>query len=255
MATKQPNASIDIINVSQGRLQVYVLGQSPLILNAMSAKARDELLMPKGRKTAADKAMSLKHNPLQEYRDSVYYAREPDAPALIVVKATAFKKSAMGAALDIPGAKKAQVGRLMYVLGDEVCVYGVPEIMMSVTRSADTNRTPDIRTRAIIPAWCATFTVEFAEPMLKAPIITKLFAAGGLMQGIGDWRVEKGSGNYGRFHLVEEDHPMVKLLMDTGGREAQSEALQHPTAYDSETETMLEWFEAEAKTRGFKEVA
>ncbi len=255
MAVKRKDESIELIDVRQGRVQFYLLGQSPLICNAMSAKARQQLLMPPGRKSTAEKAISLKHHPLQEYRDSVYYARDPDSATLITLKATAFKKAAMNAALDIPGAKKAQMGRLMYVVGDEVPIYGVPELMMSVTRSADMNHTPDVRTRAILPVWCASVVIEYAEPMLKAPVLTRLMAAAGMTQGVGDWRVEKGSGNYGRFSVVEADHPQVRLLMEAGGRAAQQEALSSPTAYDSETESLLSWFDSEIKLRGYKEVA
>jgi hypothetical protein len=256
MAIRKTNTeTLDFIQVNRGQVEFYLLGESPMILNAMSEKAHHELLLPKGRKSAAEKAISLKHDPVNEFKDSMYYARDEKSPTLIVQKATAFKKAAMGAALDIPGAKKAQMGRLMYVVGDEVPVYGTPEVMMSIVRSADMNKTPDVRTRAILPAWCAHIQVEFAEPMLKGPVLSKLFAAAGITQGIGDWRVEKGSGNYGRFRLAEKDDPQVKLLMDTAGREAQREAIASPVAYDSETEALLEWYETEVKRRGIRSVA
>lgn len=250
---KQTTETIDILDVKKGRAQFYILGDSPLICNAMSAKAQHELLLPRGRKTAADKASTLKHNPEQEFRDSVYYSRDDDSPTLIVVKATSFKKATMGAALDLPGTNKTQIGRLLYVVGDEVPIYGIPEIMLSVTRSADIKKTPDVRSRAIFPAWCTKITVEFAEPILKAPIITKLMAAAGITQGVGDWRVEKGSGNYGRFSVVSEDHPQIKMLMDSGTRQAQREALDHPAPYDSETDQLLSWYETEIERRGFAE--
>lgn len=258
MATQTKQATtetLDFIEVSRGRAEFYVLGESPLIFNALSEKARHELLLPSGRKTAAEKASRLKHEPVREFRDSCYYARADDSPTLLVHRATAFKRAIMGAALDIPGAKKAQVGRLLWVVGDEVPIYGTPELMMTVTRSADMNRTPDIRTRAVLPAWCARVEIEFVEPIMKGQVIAKLFAAAGMSQGIGDWRVEKGSGNYGRFALVDDKHPMVKVLTDTGGREAQRAALDNPVPYDSETDALLQWYDTEVKRRGFKEAA
>lgn len=253
MATKKANnETLDFISVSQGRFRAYLLGESPIILNTMSQKAKQELLGPKGRKTAAEKAMSLKHDPVQEFRDSINYARLPDAPTLITHLPSAFKRSMMGAALDIPGAKKAQIGRLVYVENPEVYIYGIPELMMSVTRSADINKTPDVRTRAIIPVWCAVIDVCYTEPMLKGETVSKLLAAGGIMQGVGDWRPEKGSGNYGRYRLAEADDPQVKLIMETGGREAQRAAIDNPTTFDSETESLLDWFSVEMRRRGFK---
>jgi len=254
--TKKPttasNETLDILEVSRGQVDFYVLGESPLICNAMSAKARQTLLMPAGRKTAAEKAITLKHDPTQEFNNSIYRSLEEDAPTLITLKATSFKKAMMGAAIDIPGAKKAQIGRLLYIVGDEIPIWGIPEVMMSVTRSADMAKTPDVRTRAIVPTWCSKFRVEFTEPMLKAPVISKLLGAAGMMQGVGDWRVEKGSGNYGRFMVVDEDHPQVQLLMQAAGREAQIEAMETPTAYDSETQQLMDWYQEELYRRGFR---
>ncbi len=39
---------------------------------------------------------------------------------------------------------------------------------MSVVRSADIGKTPDIRTRAILPAWAARITVTYVTPKLTA---------------------------------------------------------------------------------------
>lgn len=106
----------DVLKVSKGTFEVCILGTTPLILNRMSQKAKRELLMPKGRKTAIEKQMSLKHNPLQEYRDSAYRLPESQ-PTLLAVMASGFKGAMAGAALDMPGTKKAQIGRLTYVNG------------------------------------------------------------------------------------------------------------------------------------------
>lgn len=253
-ATKS-NETIDVLEITRGRMNLYLLGDAPLICNAMSQKVQHELLAPSSRRSAAERASKPKHTPIEEYRSSVYYARDPASPTLVVMKATSFKRSAMGAALDLPGVAKAQVGRLLYVVGDEVPIYGQPEIMMSVVRCADKNRTPDVRTRAIIPSWCAVVTVEFAEPLLKSAIVARLFAGAGITQGVGDWRVEKGSGSYGRFSIVEPEHPTVKALIETGGRETQRNALDNPIPYDSETEELLSWYDVETKRRGFKVVS
>jgi len=69
--TKQEQA-IEVVKIDYRTIDVCILGKSPIILNRMSEKAKRELLMPKGRKSAADKASTLKHNPLEEYRNSPY---------------------------------------------------------------------------------------------------------------------------------------------------------------------------------------
>lgn len=254
MATKK-DTEISVMEVTRGRIEFLVLGNSPLICNAMSAKARQQLLMPPPRKNAAERAASLKHNPLEEFRASMYYARDPNSPTRIVAKATAFKGALMSAALDLPGTSKAQIGRLAYVENDEIPIYGIPELMMSVTRSADMNKTPDVRTRAILPEWAAYVTVQFTKPILKEQAIVNLMAAAGITQGIGDWRVQKGSGNYGQFELTDPSNATFKRIVKDFGKDAQDKAIAEPVCYDSETEELLDWFHEEVKRRGFKEVA
>lgn len=108
----------DILTVSTGQFDCCIVGTSPLILNRMSQKAARELLMPKGRKTAIDKATSLKHVPVEEYRASAYVLKDEDSPTLLAHLATAFKGAIRSAALDMPGAKKSQIGRLTYIPGE-----------------------------------------------------------------------------------------------------------------------------------------
>ena len=78
---------------------------------------------------------------------------------------------------------------------------------MSITRSADKNRTPDVRTRAILPEWACKLRIAYTKPILREQAIFNLLAAAGLQSGVGDWRQEKGSGSYGAFKLVNADDP------------------------------------------------
>jgi hypothetical protein len=249
-ARKEPTLTINVLDIQQGRVTLNLLGQSPLIFNAMSEKTRQVLILPPGKKTAADKAASLKHEPLIEFQNSLYMTRNEDAPTALYLPGVSFKRAAMGAALDLPGASKTQIGRLAYVVGSEVPVFGIPRVFLSVVRSADAKRTPDIRTRAILTDWCATVTVEFVEPALNATTIAKLFAAAGITQGVGDWRVEKGSGDYGRFRVVSNDDPEMRMIVEAGAREAQMEAIANPETHDIETERLLSWFYEEIERRG-----
>lgn len=254
MAKKiEQTADVQILEVEQGRIRFNIVGTSPLICNRMSAKSRGQLLMPSGRKTGAEKAANLKHDPLLEYRNSPYTLR--DGPTLLAVLATAFKGAMRNAALDIPGAKKAQIGRLVYVEHDYIPISGVPQLLMSVTRSADINKTPDIRTRAILPKWAASIDVRFAKPILREQGIVNLLAAAGMFAGIGDWRPEKGAGNYGQFRLASNDDAEFIEIVKTGGRVAQTAAMNEPDCYDTETEELLSWFNSEVQRRGFKVVA
>ena len=82
-------AMIEIEALRTGRISPWLVGITPLILNSMSAKTLQTLLMPR-KKTAADKAQNLKHEPLDEYR-SAPYKRTGTGPTRIVFPAAAFK--------------------------------------------------------------------------------------------------------------------------------------------------------------------
>ena len=249
---REKPTDIQILELERGHIQVAAVGTTPFICNRVSEKAKRELLAPRGRKTAAEKAQKLKHNPLEEYRLSPYTLPDETAPTLLAFLGAGFKRAMMTAALDIPGAKKAQIGRLVRVSGERIPLYGVPKLLMSVTRSADMNRTPDVRTRAILPQWAVLLDVHFAMPMLREKAVLNLLAAGGVLSGVGDWRVEKGSGDYGAFRLASANDDELQTILKNGGRVAQIEAMNNPVCYDDETESLLSWWTSEVAERGFK---
>lgn len=241
-------SEITILEVNQGVIDICVLGTSPLIYNAMSEKARHELLMPSPKKNAAEKAANLKHSPFDEYRNSTYQTRGNNDPTRLNFPASAFKKAIASAALDIPGANKSQIGRLVWVAGDRVNVFGVPQLFSAITRSADMNRTPDVRTRAIVPEWACRLSIHFMKPIVKEQTVIRLLAAAGFTQGIGDWRQQKGSGSYGQFKLVGADDPDFVRICKLGRKE-QDAALADPAFYDEETARLMDWFTQERKRR------
>lgn len=251
MDTKK-SVELDVLKVDHGQIEFMVLGTTPLILNRMSEKVLRELLLPRGRKNAAEKASTMKHNPMEEFRASPYIDQDESGPTYLQHLASAFKGAIKSAALDLPGSSKAQIGRLTWVNGERVSIYGIPQIFLSVTRSADINKTPDVRTRAIVPEWCARLSVSFVRPNLKEQAVANLLASAGLTQGVGDWRPGKGSGTYGQFELVSADDPRFAHLVKHAGRKAQIAAMERPEPYDQESAELLEWFEAEAKARGFR---
>jgi hypothetical protein len=240
-------ADIDIVKINQGTLTCRVVGMTPLIFNAQSRKVKCGLLLPH-KKTAAEKASTLKHDPPQEFRSSVY--RRDSGPTVLCFPASAFKNGMASSAIDLGGAKKAQLMRLTWVTGENVAIYGTPRLKMDVVRSADMNRTPDIRTRAILPEWCCEITITYVKPMVNETVVANLLAAAGLIRGIGDFRQEKGAGNYGQFELVGGDDLRYARIVKAGGRVAQLAALEDPVCYDQESEEILAWWRSEVKRRG-----
>lgn len=243
--------AIEVEPLRVGSMQVWIRGSTPLICNRLAAKARRELLLPKGRKSTAEKQQSLKHNPVAEYRDSMN-VRAGVGPTRIVFPAPAIKGSMATAALETKGTNKTQIGRLVWVKDYSVDVYGVPELFMAIVRSADMNRTPDVRTRAILREWCMPATIQFVKPQLSEKGIMQLLSNGGIIVGLGDFRQEKGKGNFGQFSIVTEDD--CKDIIKAGSLKQQDEAIKNPVCFDSDSEELLGWFQEEVKTRGKSEM-
>lgn len=254
MAKKPASTSIEVLDIRTESITMAVVGESPFIFHRVSEKARQELLLPKGRRSAHDRAATLKHNPPQEFRDSAYrFPATSDAPTRCYMPATAFKRAIADAALDMPGAAKSQIGRLTWVTGTrgrDVEIYGVPKLHMAVVRSADINRTPDIRTRAMLLEWAAIIRVNYQVPLLNAKTVGQLAAASGFFIGVGDGRQQKGALDYGRFRLTTMDDPDLQRIMAEGGRAQQDAAFEAEEPADMETEELLSWFREEVGRRG-----
>lgn len=243
--------AIQILEIDRGQLEFHLVGTSPLVCNRMSQKARRELLLPSPKKTRTQKESTLKHNPREEYRASPYTLKDADAPTLIAMLGSSFKRAIASAAID-QGGKRAQIARLCWVPDEYVPIYGVPQIYMAVTRSADMARTPDVRTRLILARWACTLRVQFVQPILKPQIVANLLAGAGVYIGVGDGRPEKGALTFGQFRIAAATDQEFTHVVAHGGRQVQQDGLREPTAYDDETAEMLAWFGVAARKRDFK---
>ena len=235
MAAKQEN-TLEISALKQGRVTLKLIGMTGLYFNAMSAKAKRTLLIGGGKKTAAEKK-ELKHDPEAEYRSSVY--RLPNGPTLLGFPAPGVKAAMATAALETPGVTKSSVNRLIFLPEQKIRVWGRPYLRCDVVRSADMNKTPDIRTRAFLPRWCAEVDIAFVTPTLSVHSIVSLLANAGVVCGIGDFRQEKGKGSFGTFGVAGEDGGTLWDELMAEGREVQEAAMADPEPADDETAELL----------------
>lgn len=246
--TRKEEQQIDIVPITMGRITVHVLGTTPLIMHRFPKKAWEQLLFPKGRANAAEKAENLKHDPLNEFRESIYKNRDAKEPAAVHLPTGAFSKAIAAAALDLPGASRAQILRLVSVATAQINVFGIPQMCMHMVRNSDIGRTPDVRTRAIFPEWALRFDLEHVSSLIKANQSLNLLAAAGIIVGVGDWRPQKG-GFMGKFKVVEANDPDYLRVIKQQGRVAQLSAMEKPIAYDADTEELFAWFLEEAERR------
>jgi len=246
---KAETEGLHIDALKRGRVTLRMIGETGLYFNAMSAKAKRTLLIGGGKKTTAEKR-ELKHNPEEEYRDSVY--RMPSGVTLLGFPAPGVKGAMATAALETAGVTKTSVNRLIFLPEQKIKIWGRPYLKCDVVRSADMNRTPDIRTRAFLPRWCAEVDIAFIIPTLSTHSIVSLLANAGVIVGIGDFRQEKGRGAYGTFSVAGDDlgeYADYWAEVTAEGREVQQVALDLPEPADEETSDLLEMLGEERNKR------
>jgi hypothetical protein len=240
---------VGIAKLQRGTTTVFVLGASPLVMNRMAKKAKEELLLPRRSLNKAARAMTQKHNPPEEFRDSVYRCRDGSAPTFIHIPTNAIKKAMAQAALDMEGATKAEVGRLIKITDLTVHLYGKPFLYMDVVRLAGFTKVPDIRTRAKFPEWACKITIQFIRTKIREQDVGNLMDAAGDIVGIGDGRTEKGTFNNGSWRVVDHDDKDWHRIVKTQGRKVQEAAMANPEAIDEDTEELLSWYHAEIVRR------
>lgn len=245
--TTEPG-EIQIAKLQRGSIRVRIVGTTPLFQNRMAAKAKQQLLAGGKKKTAAERAV-IKHDPLKEYRDSVEMIA--GGPTALGVRVIAIKAAMCSAALETPGVTKTSAQRLLYMPGELTPLYGTPQLRMDVVRSADMNRTPDVRTRAFLPIWGCELEIHFIVPQLSVTSVASLLCNAGVLIGIGDFRQEKGKGAFGSFRVLGEGERDAAWdeLVKHHGRKAQEAALRDPEFADSDTTDLMAFYESEVARR------
>lgn len=248
MAVKKVDAEIAIQEIHTKRVTAHIIGKTPLIMNRFSEKARQEMLLPALKKNRAEKATSLKHDPIAEFRGGLYISRDKNAPTAIHLPTNAFHKAVGQAAIDVPGQAKSVMLRLTSVVSPTVHLYGNPSLFCRMVRSGGMNAVPDIRTRPIFTEWACVLEFEMVAGFVTEQQVFTLLAAAGVFVGIGDWRPQKG-GSYGKYITTGPDDPDFKRIVEHQGREAQLSEIASPSYHDDETEELLSWYFEETERR------
>jgi len=172
------------------RVQLSLVGDSPLISHAWSEKAKKMMLdkqMKRG--TQAKEAK----DPERDYEESIYRLADGSCG----FPAVAFKAAAVRGAKAL-GMVMADVRGAFHVNGELVHIVGDPQPREDMVRVG--MGTADIRYRAEFPEWAATLDITYNARSISAEQLVAMFDAGGFGTGIGEWRPER-DGQYGRFHV------------------------------------------------------
>ena len=240
--------TIDIKPLQRKSIKVRIIGETEMFQNRMAQKAMQTLLVGGQKKGKADRA-AIKHDPIAEFRNSAEML--PDGPTALGLRVVAVKAAMCTAALETEGMTKTGTQRLLFMPGDHVPLYGTPLLRMDIVRSADINRTPDVRSRAFLPKWGAEIEIKFIVPQLSSTGVVSLLSNAGVLVGLGDFRQEKGKGAYGSFRVITTDEKDDEWddLIKNHGRKAQEAALADPQFANAETAELMEFFFGEVRRR------
>jgi hypothetical protein len=185
---------LEIPRIDVRRMEITLIGDSPLITHAWSDKAK-QMMLDKQMKRA--KQPKDAKDPEQDYEDSMHRTADgkPAFPAV------GFKAAAVSACRFSDGIKMTEARGAFHVVGEMVEIIGEPRPREDMVRIA--MGTADIRYRAEFPDWKARLTVSYNAGALSPAQIVNLFNIAGFGVGVGEWRPEK-DGSYGRFHVAQE---------------------------------------------------
>ena len=227
MAIKKTEV-IEIKPIEVAKLNIRIVGDTPLIMHAWSMKAKRMMLeAQQGKKKGKAKE---RKNPVVDFIDSLYWLTEkPDVTsdmdeeyceelfnkavtdgARFGFPVTAFKQAAISGAYRLGWAKdKMSLRGVFFIDGDE---NGMVEIKSDAPIMREDMvkvgmGTADIRYRGEFRHWYADLTISYnANGNYDLNSIINIINAGGYVCGVGEWRPER-DGQNGMFHIQPDILP------------------------------------------------
>lgn len=239
MATAKKVELIEIKPLEMKEVTVKIVGDTPLIMHAWSAKAKREILYKEVFGVSLKKE---KRDPIGDFCSSMYWLtpmpEEFDEESVFkTVKTakfgfpvTAFKQAAISAAYRMEWTKDKMSTRgcffiepdaTRYYSGDLevdmdkkdiIIIPNVPKAEQLVEIHSDTpimredmvrvnNGAPDMRYRGEFQNWSCELKIKYnTNGKYRLDQIINMINAGGTICGVGEWRPEK-DGQYGLYHI------------------------------------------------------
>lgn len=200
---------IKIAALRRTHAKIILIGDTPLIVNAWSQKAKWQMLA----KHMGKALPRFEKDPYENFLQSMYRFEDGNYGFPVV----AVKEAMATVTADLPGVARAQVYRNVVVTGRRGFQVGVfadinsphelaeifspnaPQMREDMVRNSGIARDPDIRYRAEFWPWAMEFTLSYDDQIFDAEGTLNLLARSGFTVGLGEWRQEKGGSN-GLFH-------------------------------------------------------
>lgn len=192
-ATQKATAET-VIDIPPIEVKTYVLrivGTSPLIVHAWSAKAKQEMLDKQMGKARSKKEPK---NPQQDY-EGAFYRLPNGKPGFPTI---AFKAAAVNAARQVEGLKMTFLRGAFHTVGELVEIEGEPRRREDMVRVG--MGTADIRYRPEFTEWAVNLKVRLNTRSMTLEQLIHLFRVAGFSAGVGEWRPEK-DGRFGMFDV------------------------------------------------------
>jgi hypothetical protein len=196
--TETPVAQIAISEIAVERLEVPIIGTSPLVVHRFSEKAKRIMLdAMQGRKSPKENK-----DPQAEY-EAAFYRFHDGGYGFPVV---GFKAATVDASR-FYGKDVTKVGLRQFVFlrgevgvdGQQLArITGEPRIREDVVRVGRGGA--DLRYRPEFPEWSTTLTVLYVTSALTRDSVLSLIDAAGMGVGVGEWRPEK-NGDFGTYQI------------------------------------------------------
>jgi len=218
-APKKEEVGITLPPLDIQLMEVTVVGDSPLIVHAWSAKAKREMLDKQMK--VAKQAKEAK-NPVADFKSSLYRL-----DGGFGFPSVAFKAAAVTACTSVAGITKIAARQAFHILGEDVDVTGAFEgtrarvNLVRIHGCEPTMRedmvrvgmgTADLRYRGEFADWYAKLLVRYNANVLSEGQILNIINVAGFAVGVGEWRPEKDGMN-GMFHVAtSEDMARLEVM-------------------------------------------
>lgn len=223
--TQDATLSVEVPEIEVRNFTLNIVGDTPLISNAWSHKAKQMILQKQQKKVAVGREI---RRPWVDFADSLYWLTDkPDLDGLTDEQARdvlqevipqskfgfpviAFKAAALdagfqqGALVRNAGGNdlaKTTARGAFHIIGDEFAVIeGTPTIREDMVRIGGASKTADLCYRAEFKSWRTQLLIRYNTRTITPSQIVNLFKLGGFANGVGEWRPSR-DGTFGTFHV------------------------------------------------------
>jgi hypothetical protein len=209
---KKPDAQVlEIPPLEVETAILRLVGDSPLIMNRWSEKAKQEMRDKQQGRAQQKREFKV---PEEQWRETIYTL--PDGS--YGFPSVAFKAAAVDAATQLTGLTKTYLRGAFHIAfesldrSDLVPILGEPRMREDAVRLQGLKA--DLHYRAEFPTWEAHVPIRYNPRAITLEKITHLFNQAGFSVGIGEWRPQK-DGPFGMFHVdgVTTGQPVARPAM------------------------------------------